>query len=139
MSLDIEKVKALYGECKLYGPYTSKKDGRKRCVLTFDRCSKKTTLSYPKLLLETNLGRRLGEDETVDHIDADHSNNVIGNLQILTRIENAKKSHVDGTSNTNAFVAYSRSEEGRRRSSERMKAHNANPKVRNAINVNKSK
>jgi hypothetical protein len=133
MSLDLIKVFAIYGECKVYGPYTSKKDGRTRCVLTFDNCKRKTTVSYPKLLLETSVGRKLDKDETVDHIDADHTNNHIGNLQILTRVENAKKAHVDGKSSSDALVAYSRSDEGRRKSSERMKLNNPKGKRKGTI------
>jgi len=124
MSLDLIKVFAIYGECKVYGPYTSKKDGRKRCVLTFDHCKRKTTVSYPKLLLETSVGRKLVKDETVDHIDADHTNNAIENLQILTRVENASKAHTDGKCSAAPLVTYLNSIDGKAARSARMKAKN---------------
>jgi len=54
----------VYQNCKLYGPYISKQDGRKRLVVVFpDR--KRKTLSYPKYLVEKYLNRYLGDKETV--------------------------------------------------------------------------
>lgn len=79
----------LYPETKLFGPYTSKKDGRKRIVLQYPD-GKLKTVSYPKYLMECHLGRYLTKNETVDHIDRDFTNDNFDNLQILDR-----KNHVN--------------------------------------------
>lgn len=80
----------------LYPPYTSvcgpytRRDGRQHIVLNDSMKSKgekgKTkTISYPKALMEVFLGRRLEENETVDHVDGNFSNNAPENLQVLDR------------------------------------------------------
>lgn len=74
------------------GPYL-RKDGRMHTVIRFVDGTK-TTKSYPKYLIEQKLGRLLENDETVDHINRDISNNSYDNLQILSRSENAKKSAI---------------------------------------------
>jgi hypothetical protein len=81
---------------RVTGPYT-RSDGRKHVCLNNTNLSKgdpnKTrTLSYPKALVEVKEGRLLLDNETADHIDEDFTNDDIGNLQILTRIDNAVKS-----------------------------------------------
>lgn len=67
----------------MWGPYTAR-DGRQRLVLHLPN-GKRTTVSYPKYLMEKRLGRYLEPDETVDHIDENPLNNEEGNLQVLTR------------------------------------------------------
>jgi len=74
---------------KVYGPY-SRKDGRQHVILYEN--GKRKTVSYPKYLLETKLGRSLLPDETCDHIDGDYTNNCLENLQVLSRADNAAKS-----------------------------------------------
>lgn len=76
---------------KVYGPYT-RKDGRQHVVLYKDGVRK--TVSYPKYLLEQKLGRSLLPHETCDHIDNDHTNNCLDNLQVLSRVDNACKGTV---------------------------------------------
>lgn len=73
---------------KVYGPYT-RKDGRQHVILHKDGVRK--TVSYSKYLLEQKLGRSLLPNETCDHIDNDHTNNCLDNLQVLTRSDNARK------------------------------------------------
>ena len=73
---------------KIYGPYTGK-DGRQR-IIVYEN-GKRTTVSYPKYLLEQKLGRPLLPDETCDHIDGDFTNNSLDNLQVLSRIDNIRK------------------------------------------------
>ena len=46
---------------------------------------RKTSVSYPKFLMEERLGRYLEPDETVDHIDCDFTNDDISNLRIIGR------------------------------------------------------
>lgn len=50
------------------------------------------TVSYPRYIVEQYIDEVLTEDETVDHIDGDFTNNNIENLQILSRSDNARKS-----------------------------------------------
>jgi len=68
---------------RVYGPY-QRKDGRLH-IVEIDDNGKRRTVSYPKWLMENHLGRRLLDNETVDHIDNDYSNNELSNLQILDR------------------------------------------------------
>lgn len=75
----------MYEDCKLYGPYLSKEDGRLRIILLYLKTGKKQTISYPKYLMEIHLGRYLEVDETVDHIDGNPLNNDLSNLQIIKR------------------------------------------------------
>lgn len=78
----------VYENCKIYGPYSSSVDGRLRVVV---ECGKvKTTVSYPKYLMECHLDRYLLPDETVDHIDCDFLNNEITNLRVLPRVEHSR-------------------------------------------------
>jgi len=77
----------IYPGCKIYGPYT-RKDGRKHIIAIFPN-GKRKTVSYPKYLMEQHLGRYLAEDETVDHIDRDFTNDSIENFRILTRSEHS--------------------------------------------------
>jgi hypothetical protein len=46
---------------------------------------KKTTISYPKWLMEQHLGRKLLPNETVDHINRDKTDDRIENFRIITR------------------------------------------------------
>lgn len=73
---------------KLYGPYF-RKDGRQHLVVVDG--DKKTSLSYPKFLLQNLLGRELLPGETTDHKDGDFTNNSPGNLQILSIEKNSAK------------------------------------------------
>ena len=63
---------------KIYGPYQGK-DGRLRVVVDG------VTISYPKYLIEQQLGKKLGLNETVHHIDGDVSNNSLDNLMVIDR------------------------------------------------------
>jgi endogenous inhibitor of DNA gyrase (YacG/DUF329 family) len=76
---------------KIFGPYTRKQDGRKHVVIQHADGHLQTK-SYPKFLLEQKLDRELIGDETTDHIDEDFTNDDLGNLQPLNRVENAAKS-----------------------------------------------
>jgi len=69
---------------KVFGPY-KRKDGR-QIVIVVERNGKRRTVSYPKWILELQLGRKLDPNlETVDHIDSDIDNNDLKNLRIVPR------------------------------------------------------
>lgn len=80
---------------KVYGPYISKIDGRKRVLLYFNDKSR-TTKSLARFLYEQKHGK-LPAHLTVDHIDEDFINDDLDNLQPLTREENIKKAWENGT------------------------------------------
>ena len=81
-------MKKVYVNGKIYGPYLAK-DNRLRIVYVENNI--KTTVSYPKYLMELNLNRYLTEKETVHHIDGNPLNNDLSNLQILERQEHCKQ------------------------------------------------
>ena len=74
---------------KIYGPY-KRKDNRQHVVIVYDDGTK-TTKSWPRVLMERHLGRKLLRDETVDHINNDKTDNRIENLQLLSLKENNLK------------------------------------------------
>ncbi len=68
---------------KVYGPYL-RKDGRQHVIIIDN--GKRRTVSYPKYIMEKELGRNLHPDlETVHHIDGNFNNNELSNLQIIER------------------------------------------------------
>lgn len=75
---------------KIYGPYT-RKDGRQH-VIEYKKHKGKTvrrTISYPKYLLERELGT-IPSDLTVDHLDRNFNNNSLSNLKLIPRAEHSK-------------------------------------------------
>lgn len=46
---------------------------------------RRTSVSYPKWLFEHHLGRRLANDETIDHVDRDFTNDDLTNLVVKKR------------------------------------------------------
>jgi hypothetical protein len=122
MNLNI--IEKLYGRgYTLYGPYIGK-DGRYRSILYKDKT--RTTVSYPKLLLECSLGRLLLPNETCDHKDGDFSNNSLSNLQVLTRRDNVIKAHKDGihSSQVDRLRNHAKSKQGREASRARLLENN---------------
>lgn len=90
----------MYENYRKLGPYI-RKDNRKIILIEINKNWK--TVSYPKYLMEEYLKRFLLKDETVDHINADFTDNRIENLQILSRAENSAKSHKDGTAHSGSL------------------------------------
>lgn len=90
MKLNEEELLKLYPDyTSVLGPY-KRKDNRKHIVLNNSNLSKgskgKTkTISYPKALVESNSGKRLLENETVDHDDRNFENNSKANLIVKDR------------------------------------------------------
>jgi hypothetical protein len=76
---------------KMYGPYL-RKDGRKHILWVDTVTRKQTTESYPRFLMSQYLGRKLEKYETVDHINNDHTDDRIENLQLLSLADNIRKS-----------------------------------------------
>lgn len=73
---------------KVHGPYT-RQDGRK-IVIVVENNGKRRTVSYPKWLMEMQLGRKLDPNlETVDHIDSNFDNNNLENLRLVPRNEHS--------------------------------------------------
>lgn len=69
-----------------------KKEGRFQANLILKSDSKvRTTLSYARYKMSVHLGRFLSQNEHVDHIDNDKTNDNISNLQILSPEENKQK------------------------------------------------
>jgi hypothetical protein len=75
----------VYDGYKVYGPYTRKDKRQHVCLVGSDGHRK--TVSYPKFLVEIRIGRLLEEDDTVDHVNGDFSDNSPENLRVLKRGE----------------------------------------------------
>ena len=75
---------------RVYGPYF-RKDNRQIVILVDNKTSLKTTVSYPKFLYEKITGLKLGENETIHHIDGNPLNNDFINLEVILRSEHASK------------------------------------------------
>jgi len=84
----INKLTDLYGPHTVYGPYVRKQDGRRVMTLRFAD-GRMVHKQYAKFKLEVKLGRILGKDETVDHIDRNPTNDKFGNLQLLSKKEHS--------------------------------------------------
>lgn len=69
---------------------TNKEPRRVVCLVGKD--NSKTSVSYARYLLSCHLRRFLTKDEHVDHKDNNKLNDFVDNLQILTNLENNKKS-----------------------------------------------
>lgn len=71
----------------------SKKEGRFFICLVpkVGSSKKRTTVSRARYRMAVSLGRKLKRSEQVDHIDNDKTNDRLGNLQILTVLENNRK------------------------------------------------
>jgi hypothetical protein len=77
-------------ESRVYGPYGNGNQDR-QIVIIIDDAGNRRTVSYPKYLVEQNLGRPLHPDlETIDHINRDKTDNDINNLRIMPRDEHSR-------------------------------------------------
>lgn len=76
----------MFDEYKIYGPY-----GSRRKMVALVSADHRTTMSYARYLMCLHLERELTDQEEVDHIDDDCTNDIIENLQTLTPEQNREK------------------------------------------------
>jgi hypothetical protein len=74
----------------MYTHTTGSLKGRKYLSVVTDD-GKHTTRLYSRYLMEQQLGRKLSRSEHVDHIDGDHTNDALENLQVLSASAHGKK------------------------------------------------
>lgn len=88
-----EEAKYPYDDYYLYKVYHKNENRNYAVLIPKDKTSglKRHTIAFARYLVATNLKRFLTKDEEVDHIDNDKSNDIIENLQILSREENISK------------------------------------------------
>lgn len=77
-----------YSACWTSKPYL-RKDGRMLVSIKYGS-RRKTSVSYPKFLVEVHLGKYLTDAETVHHKDGNFSNNALSNLEVLKRDKHAQ-------------------------------------------------
>ena len=65
-------------------------DGRIRALIVYSN-GKKVNVSYPRLLMEENLGRPLLSNEDIHHIDGNPLNNDLSNLEIKLHGEHQRE------------------------------------------------
>lgn len=86
------KIKTEYPYHEYTGYIVVNKENRRHICLVHKKDKSRTTISYARYLMSVSEKRILEKDEHVDHIDNDKTNDVLGNLQILSIIENNQKS-----------------------------------------------
>jgi len=64
---------------------------RRVCILV-KKDGSKTSMSYARYLMSCHLNRFLDENEEVDHIDNDKMNDIVSNYQLLSKVNNIRKS-----------------------------------------------
>ena len=68
----------------------------RKTVILFNNSKNRSSVSYARYLMAITLKRYLTENEHVDHIDNNKTNDLIENLQILTPKENNQKAFLKG-------------------------------------------
>lgn len=84
---------------KVYGPYT-RNDRRQHVVVVYSDLSKQT-ISYPKYLVEKEIGRTLNDNEEVHHLNNNFTDNRIENLKVVLKSEHMSY-HAKYTDNIDA-------------------------------------
>lgn len=95
------KIELEYPYCNDWrsGYLRESSDGRKRVDL-FNSNRDRTTVAYARYLMSCQIGRYLTENEEVDHVDGNNSNDELENLQILSVEEHRKKTSKENTGRT---------------------------------------
>ena len=88
--MKLEHLEAPFDKNWKYAYIITNKENRKIVCLYCDNNTRKT-ISYARYLMSIKLGRELTDEETVDHIDNDKTNDSMDNIQILTIDENINK------------------------------------------------
>lgn len=83
-------LKYPYSEKWKFGYIVTNSENRKTLIL-YNNCGDRTSTQYARYLLAIKLKRFLTEEEIVDHIDGDKTNDSLNNLQILSREDNIRK------------------------------------------------
>ena len=91
----------LYPDYNISGP-SEKKGGRLFVGLYNPITKHKTSMSYPRLLMENHLGRKLVNGEEVHHKDENFLNNNLDNLEIVDELQH-KRAH--GRARSNGQIA----------------------------------
>ena len=87
--IKLDKIEYPYSDYYTRAYIHADKTGRNMLLLVGP--DKRLTTAYARYLMAVKLGRFLTKDETVDHIDNNHSNDSIDNLQILSLEDNIRK------------------------------------------------
>lgn len=87
----MEKEHPIYKQpiWKIYGPYQSKQDLRRR-IMAYDG-QQKITISYPKYLMECELQRQLNNDEEVHHKNGIEFDDRLDNYEIRSGTKHRKE------------------------------------------------
>lgn len=80
-----------YEDYWLYIVFHRKENRRMANLIRIDDIKQRKTLSYARYLMSVDKKRYLTEDEEVDHINNDKTNDELSNLQILSKEDNLKK------------------------------------------------
>ena len=84
-----------YDKYYLYGPIYHKRIDRYMVCLVFIHDNKiRTSMTYARYLVSVKEGRRLKWNEEADHINNDHKDDRIENLQVLPKFVNNSKDRV---------------------------------------------
>lgn len=85
---------------KSSGPYFHEKNGRWHVnLLTLNGTSKPLNMTYAKYLVSIKERRIPSPGEEVDHVDGDRTNDLLGNLRIISKKENRDKAQKDPRGN----------------------------------------
>lgn len=78
----------MYEDCKIRGPYVNSEE-RKFVIIVYPDGKTKTT-QYCRFLVEKALNRTLHKNEEVHHIDHNHLNDDLSNLEVIDATEHRK-------------------------------------------------
>lgn len=80
-----------YEDCCISGPFTLGGQSDRQVINARTPESRNLRISYPKFLVERNLGCCILPTVSVDHVDGDYFNNDPDNVQLLPHNEHASK------------------------------------------------
>lgn len=91
MSTKLE-LESPYREIYKSGYLVLNPEGRRTLIL-YNSHQDRTSTQYARYLVSVRLGRFLNQGEQVDHIDGDKTNDSLDNLQVLSLVDNVRKSN----------------------------------------------